>query len=72
MLTEILREFAQSLQTNSGIIPRLGHDRFLLNPFQFTSHPAFDTGRFRYLNNHIKVLLLISAQICCEYELGDM
>jgi hypothetical protein len=28
----------QSLQTNSTIIPRLGHDRFLPNAFHFTIH----------------------------------
>jgi hypothetical protein len=27
------------LQVNSGIVPRLSHDRFLPNPFPFINHP---------------------------------
>jgi hypothetical protein len=34
---ESFRILPQSLQTNSGIVPRLGHDPFLPNPFQFKS-----------------------------------
>jgi hypothetical protein len=39
MLTEV-RGFLQSLQTNAGIVPRLGHNRFLPNPFQFIIHDS--------------------------------
>jgi hypothetical protein len=44
----ISRYFPQSLQTNAGIVTRLGHDRFLPNPFQFIihlspSHPTLNT-----------------------------
>jgi hypothetical protein len=35
---EVYHEFPQSLQANSGIILRLGHDRFLPNPFTFIIH----------------------------------
>jgi hypothetical protein len=45
------RGFPQSLQVNSGIVPRLGHNRFVPSPFQFiiihlSYHPTlydFDT-----------------------------
>jgi hypothetical protein len=30
--------FPQSIQIHAGIILRLGHDRFLPNPFEFTNH----------------------------------
>jgi hypothetical protein len=33
----ILRVFTQSVQANAGIVLRLGHDRFLPNPFQIIS-----------------------------------
>jgi hypothetical protein len=33
ILTIGLRDFSQSLQANAGIITRLGHDRFIPNPF---------------------------------------
>jgi Na+(H+)/acetate symporter ActP len=35
-------DIPQLLQTNAGIVPRLGHDGFLSDPFQFISagHPA--------------------------------
>jgi hypothetical protein len=29
----------QSLQENVGIVPELGNDHYLKNPFQFISHP---------------------------------
>jgi hypothetical protein len=35
ILTDVRCSFLQSLETNAGIPTRLGHDRFLLNPFQF-------------------------------------
>jgi hypothetical protein len=35
ILTEALRGFPQSLQVKVGIVLRLGHDRYLPNPFQF-------------------------------------
>jgi hypothetical protein len=31
---QVFRRFPQSFQENSGIVPRLGHDRFLRNPLQ--------------------------------------
>jgi hypothetical protein len=34
------RGFSQSLQENTGIVPRLGHNRFFPNPFQFIRHPT--------------------------------
>jgi hypothetical protein len=33
--------FSQSLQGTSGTLPLLGYNRFLPNPFQFTSHLSF-------------------------------
>lgn len=33
ILTEVFRVFPQSLQENSGIVPRLDHDCFLPYPF---------------------------------------
>jgi hypothetical protein len=39
--TEIFRGFRQSLQANAGDSAlKLGHNRFLPNPSQFTSHPS--------------------------------
>jgi hypothetical protein len=38
ILVGVFGSFPQSLQTNSRIIPRLGHDRFLPNAFHFTIH----------------------------------
>jgi hypothetical protein len=35
MQIEVSRGFPQSLQTNSGLCLKLGHDRFLPNPFPF-------------------------------------
>jgi hypothetical protein len=35
ILAEDFRDFPQSLQENSGMVPRLGHDRFLPNPFRY-------------------------------------
>jgi hypothetical protein len=32
---DTFHDVPQSLQTNSGIVPRLGHSRFLPSPFQF-------------------------------------
>jgi hypothetical protein len=32
ILTEIYRQFPQSLQANVGIVPQLGQDRVLPNP----------------------------------------
>jgi hypothetical protein len=32
------RRFPQSLAANDIIVPRVGHDRFLPNPFQFIIH----------------------------------
>jgi hypothetical protein len=36
---EIFRRFSQSLQENSGVTPRVGHDLLLIDHFQFISHP---------------------------------
>jgi hypothetical protein len=35
---QVFRRFTQSLQKNSGIVPRFGHDRFLPSPLQFIYH----------------------------------
>jgi hypothetical protein len=35
-LIEVYHGFPKSLQVNVGIVPRLGHDRFLPDPLQFT------------------------------------
>jgi hypothetical protein len=35
ILSEILGGFSQFLETNAGIISRLGQDRMLPNPFRF-------------------------------------
>jgi hypothetical protein len=40
VLTELFRDISQSLQANSGTVPRFGQHRFLGNPFQFIIHPA--------------------------------
>jgi hypothetical protein len=37
----LFRGLPQSLQSNSRIVPGLGPDRFLLNPFQFIVHQSF-------------------------------
>lgn len=37
-LTEFLRGFSQTLQTNSGIISEFGHHPYVPNPFQFFIH----------------------------------
>jgi hypothetical protein len=37
---EDFRGFLQPLQANAEIICRLGHDRFLPNPFQFVIHQS--------------------------------
>jgi hypothetical protein len=37
-VSEVFREFPESLQANTGVILRLGHNRILPNPFQFTIH----------------------------------
>jgi hypothetical protein len=38
---EVFVDCTQSLQTNAGIIPRSGNDRFLPHTFQFTVHQWF-------------------------------
>jgi hypothetical protein len=38
ILPDIFHGFPKSLQKHAGILPRLGHDRFLLNPFQILNH----------------------------------
>lgn len=40
ILTEIVRDFPQALQANTGILLRLGYDHILLNSFQFVVHPT--------------------------------
>jgi hypothetical protein len=36
----MFNSFTQSLQTNAGILPPLGHEHILPNPFQLT-HPPY-------------------------------
>jgi hypothetical protein len=38
--------FAQSVQANTGIVPRLGHDHFLPNLFQFFIDAALYSLRY--------------------------
>jgi hypothetical protein len=40
ILTEVSRGVPQSLQANSGIVARLGHDHLFSNPFQIMIHPS--------------------------------
>jgi hypothetical protein len=44
ILTASFRGFPQFLHTNTGIISRLGHDRFPQNPFQFIIHQTSDNS----------------------------
>jgi hypothetical protein len=49
ILTEVLRDFSQSLLTHVGIVSRVGHGRFLTNHFQlsglvFWRFPALNLG----------------------------
>jgi hypothetical protein len=46
ILTGFFRSFPQPLQANAGIALKLGHDRFLPNPFQFTL--SFDAYNLSY------------------------
>jgi hypothetical protein len=39
-LINVSRGFSQLLQANGGIEPRLGHEFFLPNPYQFTIHQS--------------------------------
>jgi hypothetical protein len=36
---EVFHTFPQSLQANAGMLSRLGHDRFFLNPIQLINRP---------------------------------
>jgi hypothetical protein len=38
IITEGFLDFLHSTQTNSGIVPAIGHDRFLLNPSKLFIH----------------------------------
>jgi hypothetical protein len=38
ILTKVLCDLPQSLQANAVIIPRIGHEYFLPNPFQLVIH----------------------------------
>jgi hypothetical protein len=38
ILTEVIRDFRQSLQEIAWILHQLGHDRLLASNFQLTSH----------------------------------
>jgi hypothetical protein len=40
ILTEAVRSFSQSLQSNTGLVPRLGHHRSFPNSLQFPGHPT--------------------------------
>jgi hypothetical protein len=37
---EVLHGSPQFLTVNTGIVPQLGHDRFLPNPLKFVYHPS--------------------------------
>jgi hypothetical protein len=39
-LMEVIRVIPQNHQADVGIVSRLGHDRFLQNPFQFVNRPT--------------------------------
>jgi hypothetical protein len=39
--TEGFHSFPQSLQENSGTVPRLGYDHFLPSLFQLSTHSSF-------------------------------
>jgi hypothetical protein len=47
IMTEVYLGIPQSVQANTGTVPRFGHDRFLRNPFHFIFllfyHPALYT-----------------------------
>jgi hypothetical protein len=38
VVTEVLSGSPQSLNENTGVVPSLGHDHFLKNPFQLINH----------------------------------
>jgi hypothetical protein len=38
IVTDSLRDFSQYLQITVKIVPRIGHDRFLINPFKLVTH----------------------------------
>lgn len=38
VLSDVFRGFPQYAQENSRMVPRLGHDRVLSDPFQFVIH----------------------------------
>jgi hypothetical protein len=40
ILNEALCGFIQYVHTGTGIVLRLGHNSFLLNPFQFITHQS--------------------------------
>jgi hypothetical protein len=40
ILSEVFHAFPQFFQANVVMIPQLGHDCFLPNPFQFINHPT--------------------------------
>jgi hypothetical protein len=62
-LTGGFRGFPQSLRPNSGIVSRLGHDRFLPNPFQFTYHPTSERYSLDTRN-------VVTEQCGCSYGTG--
>jgi hypothetical protein len=51
ILAYVLCGLPQSLQENSEIVPRLGHDTFFLNAFQFTI----------YLSSYLLVLYVVDT-----------
>lgn len=50
--TEILRNIPQSLQITAGMVPRLGHNRFLIDSFQFCAMSSRNCQRRKM--NYIK------------------
>jgi hypothetical protein len=50
ILTEVLCVILQSTRTNSRIITRLGHDRFLPNPLQFIIYESSNLSTIYSLN----------------------
>lgn len=49
--------FPQSLQTNAGIIPQLGQESFLPNPFQFIIYHSYYHQHYR-ISDHDSIAKL--------------
>jgi hypothetical protein len=59
--------FFLSLQKNSGIVPRLGHDRFLPNPFHFFNLPTVQRDVV-FLLTHLKGLVIRNVYNFINYK----